>query len=125
MTQNLTGTQHVTGTQHFTGTLTAADHKGHIPVPFTVRPGTARISAHFTATPHRATGALYDNMICLSLFGPGGGRGARHNNPVWDFWAEADHAAPGYLPGPLTAGTLSVVINIFRMLGPGPGALDA
>ena len=106
--------------QHFSGTLTQADHKGHVPVAFDVPPGTARIELRFSATPQRSAGQLFDNMISLSLFAPDGGRGQRHNNPVWDFWVEAAHAAPGYLPGPVSAGTWTVVMDVFRLMGTDP-----
>lgn len=103
--------------QSFTGTLTEADHKGHIPVSFDVPPGTTRLVAQFTTTPERAAGALFDNLISLSLFGPGGARGQRHNNPVWDFAIEATRATPGYLPGPIEPGRWTLVMDTYRVLG--------
>ena len=104
-------------TQVFTGTLTEADHKGHVPIAFDVPPGTTRLQGRFTATPLRTEGAFFDNLISLSLFGPAGARGARHNNPVWDFTIEPTRATPGYLSGPIEAGRWSVVMDTFRVLG--------
>jgi hypothetical protein len=105
-------------TQTFAGTLTEADHKDHIPIAFGVPAGTTRLTGRFTATPTRAPGAFFDNLISLSLFGPAGARGQRHNNPVWDFTIEAARATPGYLPGPIEPGLWTVVMDTFRVLGP-------
>lgn len=102
----------------FQGRLTANQHKGHIPLHFNIPPGTTRLSATFTTTPTREPGAFFDNMVCLSVFGPNGSRGARHNNPVRDFTIEATHASPGYLPGRIEPGRWSVVMDCFRLLGP-------
>jgi hypothetical protein len=104
-------------TQICTGTMDEADHKGHIPIAFDVPAGTTRLLGRFSASPVRADGAFYDNLISLSLFGPGGPRGARHNNPVRDFAIEAARATPGYLPGPIEAGRWTVVMDTFRVLG--------
>ena len=100
------------------GTLTKADHKGHIPIAFEVPAGTNRLVGRFSATPARAPGAFFDNLISLSLFGPHGARGQRHNNPVWDFTIKAGRATPGYLPGPVEPGLWTVVMDTFRVLGP-------
>lgn len=107
-------------TQTFTGTLTAADHKRHVAIPFDVPEGTTKLSGRFTTTPKRATGALFDNMVCLTVFAPDGGRGARHNNPDRDFVLTEVSATPGYLPGPILAGRWQVVMDCFRILGPEP-----
>ncbi len=100
------------------GQLTAAQHKSHIPLHFDVPAGTTRLEARFTTTPTREPGAFFDNMVCLSVFGPAGPRGARHNNPVRDFTITATHATPGYLPGPIEPGQWAVYMDSFRLLGP-------
>jgi len=102
----------------FTGTLTEADHKSHVPVAFDVAPGTTRLVARFASTPERAPGAFFDNLISLSLFGPGGARGARHNNPVREIVIEPSRATPGYLAGPIEAGRWTLFMDTFRVLGP-------
>ena len=104
----------------FAGTLTAADHKGHIPLSFDVPPGTGRLSGRFHATPVRAQGAFFDNLISLSVFGPDGARGARHNNRQMDFSIGPDVASPGYVPGPIEPGCWTVFMDTFRILGPDP-----
>ena len=101
-----------------TGRLTAQEHKGHIPLTFKVPPGTTRLVGRFRTSPEREPGQLFDNMVCLSLFGPSGPRGARHNNPVRDFVIEATHATPGYLPGPIEPGMWTVFMDCFRLMGP-------
>ncbi len=107
-----------------TGQLAAAQHKGHIPLTFDVPPGTTRLTARFKTTPTREPGQLFDNMVCLSLFGPLGPRGARHNNPGRDFVIEATHATPGYLPGRIEPGIWTVFMDCFRLLGPVDCALE-
>lgn len=102
----------------FWGQLTAAQHKGHVPLQFEVPPGTTRLLGKFHTSPERAPEAFFDNMVCLSLFGPKGPRGARHNNPVRDFEISAAFATPGYVPGPIDAGTWTVYMDCFRLLGP-------
>jgi hypothetical protein len=104
----------------FEGILTEADHKSHIPIAFDVPQGITRLSGRFTATPQRAEGALFDNLISLSLFGPDGAGGARHNNPVMDFSINAEAATPGYVAGAIEPGRWTVFIDTFRVLGPGP-----
>ena len=103
-----------------TGTLTEADHKTHVPLSFEVPPGITQLRGRFTASPARATSAIYDNLISLSLFGPDGARGARHNNEEIDFALSATMATPGYLPGRIKPGRWTVWLDCFRILGPDP-----
>ncbi len=101
-----------------TGTLTEADHKSHHMVGFDVPPGLTRLTLRLSFTPRRNPGAFYDNMICLSLWGPNGPRGALHNNPATEFELEATRATPGLLPGAIEPGRWQVGLDIFRLLGP-------
>ncbi len=103
-----------------TGTLTEVDHKGHVPLAFDVPTGTTRLRGRFTASPIRATGAMFDNLISLSLFGPDGPCGARHNNDDMTFELTATTASPGYLSGPIMPGRWTVWLDCFRLLGPDP-----
>jgi hypothetical protein len=103
------------------GELTERHHKGHQPHAFDVPEGATRISCRFSYVPERATGALFDNLLTLSLFGPDGPRGVRHNCcPELDFTIDVNEATPGYAPGPIEPGRWSVVIDGFRVLGPEP-----
>ncbi|MGL4238568.1 CehA/McbA family metallohydrolase [Tabrizicola sp.] len=104
----------------FKGILTEADHKSHIPVGFDVPKGVTRLSGRFTATPERSQGTLFDNLISLSLFGPRGARGARHNNPEMDFVIDAGAATPGYVAGVIEPGRWTVFMDTFRVIGPDP-----
>eukprot|EP01035_Chromulina_nebulosa_P011908 gene11908-15894_t len=92
----------------------------HVPLAFDLPDGITRISGQFVATPKRAQGAEFDNLISLSVFGPKGSRGARHNNPAMDFSIDAMSATPGYLPGAIEAGRWMVFLDTFRVLGPDP-----
>jgi hypothetical protein len=103
-----------------TGTLTAQDHKGHVPLHFDVPAGTTRIAGRFAASPQRATNALFDNLISLSIFGPDGCRGARHNNRDMDFSIDAYAATPGYTAGAIEPGCWTVFMDTFRIIGPDP-----
>jgi hypothetical protein len=102
------------------GVLTEADHKSHVPIGFNVPAGITRLSGRFTATPQRATGAFFDNLISLSIFGSNGARGARHNNPVMDFSIDAHAATPGYVSGVIEPGRWTIFMDTFRILGPDP-----
>lgn len=99
------------------GQFDPSHHKGHVPITFEVPAGTTRLTARFTTSPAREPGAFFDNMVCLSLTGPAGPRGARHNNPVRDFAITATEATPGYLPGKIEPGLWTVVLDCFRVLG--------
>jgi hypothetical protein len=102
------------------GALTEADHKAHIPVSFEVPKGTTRLNGTFSSTPERAPGTFFDHMVCLTVWGPDGSRGTRHNNPVRDFAIDAYSATPGFTPGPIEPGVWTVYLDCFRVLGPDP-----
>ena len=100
-----------------TGQLHATHHKAHVPLTFDVPAGTTQLVVRFNASPQREPGAFFDNLISLSLFGPAGPRGARHNNPVWDFAISQTAATPGYLAGTIEPGTWTLYLDCFRVLG--------
>jgi hypothetical protein len=100
-----------------TGQLDATHHKAHVPLTFDVPAGTTQLVVRFNASPQREPGAFFDNLISLSLFGPAGPRGARHNNPVWDFAISETAATPGYLAGKIEPGTWTLYMDCFRVLG--------
>lgn len=99
------------------GQLDPSHHKSHVPLAFDVPAGTTRLSVRFATTPDREPGTFFDNMVCLGLIGPGGPRGARHNNPVRDFAITATEATPGYLPGKIEPGRWTILLDCFRVLG--------
>jgi hypothetical protein len=108
-------------TLQFDGELTQADHKQHTPLRFTVPEGVGRLDCRFEWGPYRAEGALFDNLLTLSLFGPNGARGVRHNcGYELSFFVEAGQATPGYQRGVIEPGEWMVTIDGFRILGPDP-----
>ena len=102
------------------GTLGERHHKGHVPLRFDVPAGVTCMRIFLASHPARASGALFDNMLCLSLFGPHGPRGTRHNNPSKALSIDAFRATPGYMPGPIEPGEWTVMLDAFRILGPDP-----
>lgn len=101
-----------------TGTLSERDHKSHVPVSFDVPAGITKLLVFFTSHPIRAQNAFFDNLLCLSLFGPNGPRGTRHNNPAQALSIDAFRATPGYTSGPIEPGAWTVMLDVFRILGP-------
>jgi hypothetical protein len=82
------------------------------------------MTLRFAAAPERAQGALFDNLISLSLFGPDGPRGARHNNPDRTITLDAARATPGFSPGPIAPGRWTLWLDTFRVLGDVDWTLD-
>ena len=105
-------------TLSLSGTLSAADQKTHVPLRFDVPEGMTRLQGNLTSSPQRSKDALFDNMVCISIQGPDGWRGDRHNNPDRSFAIDANHATPGFTAGEIEAGTWTVWLDIFRLLGP-------
>jgi hypothetical protein len=102
---------------HFEGRLTARDCKRHIQHAFVAPPNSQAIEIRFQFTPQIVYGMA--NMLTLTVFDPDGFRGAGHRHG-------AEHqarigpaeATPGYLPGPLPAGTWTAQIDT-HMIMPG------
>ena len=88
------------------GELTRSQHETYLELPFTVPPGTGRISVVF-----RHDGAADRTTLDLGLRDPerfrGWSGGARDG-----FILSDSHATPGYLPGPLPAGTWALVLGV-------------
>ncbi len=103
-----------------TAHLTAKDHKSHVPLEFDIPAGTTRIIGTFKYEPKRAQNALFDHLISLSIFGPNGARGARHNNADMNFVIDAADATPGYVAGAIEPGRWTVFLDTFRLQGPDP-----
>lgn len=104
--------------QHFRGTLTERDAKRHIPHVVEVPAAAVRVRLQLAFDPAEVAG--HRNMICLTLFGPAGFRGAGHrhgNRHVVELGGDA--ATPGFLPGPLPAGRWLVQLDTHMVM---PGA---
>lgn len=105
----------------FSGTLTRQDVKKHVPHTCTLPSGATELRLHFTYSP----GLVDDrfNALHLSLFDPNGFRGAGHRRGEVDQTGvshtvviTSNEATPGYLPGPVTAGEWTVVIDTHMIL---------
>ncbi len=88
------------------GDLTRSQHETYLELPFTVPPGTGRISIVF-----RHDGAPDRTTLDLGLRDPerfrGWSGGARDRLTLSDSFA-----TPGYLPGPLPAGNWALVLGV-------------
>jgi len=101
----------------FEGSLTTRDCKRYIPHRFSVPPNSNQVDIHFQFAPHRVHGLT--NLLTLTVFDPAGFRGAGHRGgDSHRVRISATQATPGYLPGPLPAGTWVVEINT-HMIMPG------
>ncbi|MDP2215344.1 CehA/McbA family metallohydrolase [Phenylobacterium sp.] len=87
------------------GDLTRADHEAYREVPFDLPGGVTRLSVVFTYS-----GKTERSVIDLGLFDPqrfrGWSGGARDR-----FTLSAEEATPGYLPGPLPAGSWRLILG--------------
>jgi hypothetical protein len=102
------------------GDLTARDSKRHIAYRFDVpdRPG-AELAIAFDYAPSEVGDVR--NLVCLSLFGPHGFRGAGHRGGASHRVAvAASRATPGYLPDAVEPGTWHVVIDTHAVLPEAP-----
>ena len=101
-------------------TLTHHDRKRHIPIYFEVEESAKQLCISFSYSPVEIAAALPINEISLSLFGPNGARGARHNNRNMDIRLSETFATPGYVAGKLEPGQWCLVIDAHRIL---PGSI--
>src|SRR5687767_2419706 len=103
---------------HIENTVTSADSHRHITHEFTVLPGATRLNIDFAYSPKMAE--KYGNLLTLSLFDPAQERGTGHRGyPEQHITLSASDSTPGYLPGPLPAGTWTLMVNA-NLLNPGP-----
>ena len=110
---------------HFSGVLTAAQIKQHIGHTFDLPTGISSLSIHFTYSPGHVAGGI--NMLTLTVLDPNGFRGAGHRHAP-DINGRATHhvdigvatATPGYIPGPLPAGTWTIQIDTHSVLSDAP-----
>ena len=87
-----------------TATLTHADAKKHLEIPFEMPAGATQLAITLEFSPPHKEGVKGRNMLCLTLFDPDGFRGAGHNKRDNNVSLSAVAATPGYMPGPLQAG---------------------
>ena len=102
---------------HFEGGLEARDCKRHIPHRFLVPANSGQVDIHFHFEPLRAQEIT--NLLALTVFDPGGFRGAGHRDGgSHRVYISAAEATPGYLPGPVPAGEWTAQIDT-HMIMPG------
>ena len=87
------------------GAITRADHQTYRELPFTVPPGTTRISIDFSYDKDNRT------VIDLGLRDPQGLRGWSGGNKS-HIEIGADTATPSYAPGPIQPGTWKLILGI-------------
>jgi hypothetical protein len=103
----------------FTGQL-GLDHMGtHVPHGFTLPEGVGTLRLNFTHDPAHPGSGDIPHQLSISVYGPDGARGTRHNNADQSPVISTHHASPGYLPGPIEAGNWRVEIDVHRILPPG------
>jgi hypothetical protein len=101
-----------------TGTLGLDDMARHVPVRFRVPPGLAALVLDFDHAPRGPEGGGIPHQLSISVTGPAGPRGTRHNSTDQSVRLAADAASPGYLPGPIEPGVWTVEIDCHRILPP-------
>jgi hypothetical protein len=89
-----------------TGTLTGEDNQTYRLVPFTVAPGTTRITVDFDYTTRDAR-----TTVDLGVLGPDGFRGWSGGNKK-SFTISVSDATPSYLPGPIPPGQWNLLLGI-------------
>lgn len=104
---------------HFEGRLGIEDMSRHIPHRFTVPAGVRTVRTEFHHDPvHPGVGPL-PHQLSISIHGPNGARGTRHNNRDQSPIVSESWASPGYTPGPIESGEWLVEIDTARILPPG------
>ena len=104
---------------HFDGVLGIEDMSRHIPHTFAVPEGVRTLRAEFQHTPHHPGVGPLPHQVSISVYGPGGARGTRHNNADQSPIISERWASPGYTPGPIEAGGWTIEIDTPRILPPG------
>lgn len=103
----------------FTGQL-GLDHMGtHVPHGFILPEGVGTLRLRFTHDPAHPGSGDIPHQLSISVYGPDGARGTRHNNADQSPAISTHHASPGYLPGQIEAGEWRVEIDVHRILPPG------
>ncbi len=101
------------------GRLTLDDMARHVAVRLRVPPGTPGLSLTFDHAPKHPGGGAIPHQVSISVIGPAGPRGTRHNHPDQSVRIGKRTATPGYLPGPVEPGVWTVEIDCHRILPPG------
>lgn len=105
--------------QTFTGTLGLDDMARHISHIVEVPAGAGTLRAALTHAPHHPGIGPLPHQISLSIHGPAGARGTRHNNADQSPVISENWASPGYTPGAIEPGAWDIQLDTHRILPPG------
>ena len=103
----------------FKGSLGLEDVATHVPHRVMLPSGVAALKVDFTFEPERPCSDGIPHQLSISVYGPNGARGTRHNNADQSPVISVDYASPGYLRGPIEPGEWLVEIDVHRILPPG------
>jgi predicted metal-dependent phosphoesterase TrpH len=103
----------------FSGQLTVADFKRHIPLPFSVPPGTTCLEIDFRFEPWKV--ADIKNKVTVSLYEPGGAFRGTSNGGASEkaIRVSLGHADEGFFPGRLPPGEWRAELDTCLIM-PGP-----
>ncbi len=105
--------------QEIYGHLTLDSMATHVPHNFKVPDGTKTLRLEFTHTPEHPGVGNIPHQLSISVYGPNGARGTRHNNDDQQPIISTNWASPGYLSGPIEPGEWTVELDVHRILPPG------
>jgi hypothetical protein len=103
-----------------TGRLTLDHMACHVPaLRFALPPGIGALAITFDHAPRHPGAGDIPHQLSISVLGPDGPRGTRHNHPDQSVRIGARRASPGYLHGAPEPGVWTVEIDVHRILPPG------
>jgi len=105
--------------QVFEGRLTLEHMATHVAHRARVPEGTGTLRVFFSHAPHHPGVGAISHQLSISVYGPDGARGTRHNNPDQNPVISTGWASPGYLMGVIEPGEWIVEIDVHRILPPG------
>jgi hypothetical protein len=105
--------------REFAGTLTILDQKTHVVHRVAIPRGASRIDVRL----EHSRGPGLGHMICLSVFDARGFRGSGHrmgtargSDVVHEVRIATDRVTPGYLPGPVPSGEMTIFLHAHRIV---------
>ncbi|WFE77079.1 CehA/McbA family metallohydrolase [Roseinatronobacter sp. S2] len=105
--------------QMFAGRLGVADQASHVVHDFAVAPGTGTLRISLAHSPGHPGEGKVAHQLSISVYGPDGPRGTRHNAADQSPVISRAAASPGYMPGAIEPGAWRVEIDVHRILPPG------
>ena len=105
--------------QKIYGHLTLDNMATHVPHKFMVPEGTGTVRLDFSHAPNHPGVGSIPHQLSISVYGPNGARGTRHNNDDQQPVISSNWSSPGYLSGTIEAGEWIVELDVHRILPPG------